>query len=182
MNDISGVPSSEQKIEDFDKTARNLVRDHVLRLTYTAHDMAPFARDLGYEGPPFVWNEEERRHRRARRGKDAAALPFTFRIGRAIASLRCRNMRPHTRRGKDAVALPFSFRRCPTKKGGLKLTQLSYRKFVPHEHFSKLRGNCRRLRNRVADMVRHHFCPPRVTLRRTADTIGAFCVRARRTW
>ena len=47
-------------------TARDLVRDHVLRLTYTAHDMAPFARDLGYDGPPFVWNQEERRHLRAR--------------------------------------------------------------------------------------------------------------------
>ncbi len=49
-----------------DKTARELVRDHVLRLTYTAHDMAPFARDLGYEGPPFIWDEEKRRHLRAR--------------------------------------------------------------------------------------------------------------------
>ena len=49
-----------------DKTARELVRDHVLRLTYTAHDMAPFARDLGYDGPPFIWDEEERRHLRAR--------------------------------------------------------------------------------------------------------------------
>ena len=47
-------------------TARALVRDHVLRLTYTAHDIAPFARDLGYHGPPFIWNEEERRHLRAR--------------------------------------------------------------------------------------------------------------------
>ncbi len=47
-------------------TARALVRDHVLRLTCTAHDMAPFARDLGYDGPPFIWNEEERRHLRAR--------------------------------------------------------------------------------------------------------------------
>ena len=47
-------------------SARHLVRDHVLRLTYTAHDMAPFARDLGYNGPPFVWNEEDRRHLRAR--------------------------------------------------------------------------------------------------------------------
>ena len=47
-------------------TARELVRDHVLRLTYTAHDMAPFARDLGYDGPPFVWDEEGRRHLRAR--------------------------------------------------------------------------------------------------------------------
>ena len=48
------------------KTAREIVSDHVLRLTYTAHDMAPFARDLGYDGPPFSWNEEERRHLRAR--------------------------------------------------------------------------------------------------------------------
>ena len=49
-----------------DKTARQIVREHVLELTYTAHDMEPFARDLGYEGPPFVWNEEDRRHLRAR--------------------------------------------------------------------------------------------------------------------
>ncbi len=48
------------------RTARDLVRDHVLRLTYTAHDLAPFARDLGYNGKPFIWNEEERRHLRAR--------------------------------------------------------------------------------------------------------------------
>ena len=49
-----------------DRTAADLVRDHVLRLTYTAHDMAPFARDLGHHGPPFPWDEEERRHLRAR--------------------------------------------------------------------------------------------------------------------
>ena len=49
-----------------DRTARELVRDHVLRLTYTANDMIPFARDLGYDGPPFIWDEEERRHLRAR--------------------------------------------------------------------------------------------------------------------
>lgn len=47
-------------------TARDLVRDHVLRLTYTAHDMALFAHNLGYDGPPFAWDEEERRQLRAR--------------------------------------------------------------------------------------------------------------------
>ena len=57
--------------DDYDRqfgntTARDLVRDHVLRLTYTANDMIPFARGLGYDGPPFIWNEEERRHLRAR--------------------------------------------------------------------------------------------------------------------
>ena len=49
-----------------EKTARELVRSHVLRLTFTSNDMAPFARDLGYRGSPFVWDAEERRHLRAR--------------------------------------------------------------------------------------------------------------------
>ena len=49
-----------------DQSAGDLVRDHVLRLSYTAHDMAPFARDLGYDGPPFTWDAEQRRHLRAR--------------------------------------------------------------------------------------------------------------------
>ncbi len=49
----------KHKIADF-------VRGEVLRLTYTAHDLEPFARDLGYDGPPFKWDEDDRRHRRAR--------------------------------------------------------------------------------------------------------------------
>jgi hypothetical protein len=32
----------------------------VLELTYTSHSLAPFARDLGYDGPPFGWDEERR--------------------------------------------------------------------------------------------------------------------------
>jgi hypothetical protein len=32
----------------------------VLELTYTAHDLAPFAADLGYTGPPFRWQPERR--------------------------------------------------------------------------------------------------------------------------
>jgi hypothetical protein len=47
-------------------TADDIIRDHVLRLTYTAHDMADFAADLGHIGPPFAWDEEERLHLRAR--------------------------------------------------------------------------------------------------------------------
>ena len=39
-----------------------LVVPRVLELTYTAWDLQPFAQDLGYDGPPFVW-DEERRHR-----------------------------------------------------------------------------------------------------------------------
>ena len=48
------------------KTAAEIVRDAVLELTYTAHDMAPFARDLGYDGPPFQWDEHRRRYLRAK--------------------------------------------------------------------------------------------------------------------
>jgi hypothetical protein len=32
----------------------------VLELTYTAWDLEPFARDCGYEGPPFRWDEARR--------------------------------------------------------------------------------------------------------------------------
>ena len=39
-----------------------LVVPRVLELTYTAHDLQGFAQDLGYDGPPFAW-DEERRHR-----------------------------------------------------------------------------------------------------------------------
>ena len=30
------------------RSAKLIIQDHVLRLTYTAHDLAPFARDMGY--------------------------------------------------------------------------------------------------------------------------------------
>jgi hypothetical protein len=52
-------------------TVADFVLPQVLALTYTAHDMAPFARDMGYVDasgqvlPPFVWNEDERRARLA---------------------------------------------------------------------------------------------------------------------
>ena len=39
-----------------------LVVPRVLELTYTAHDLKGFAADLGYQGPPFPW-DEDRRHR-----------------------------------------------------------------------------------------------------------------------
>jgi hypothetical protein len=36
------------------------IAPRVLALTYTAWDMAPFARDLGYHGPPSAWDGERR--------------------------------------------------------------------------------------------------------------------------
>ena len=55
-----------------DETIADFIRAEVLALTYTAHDMAPFARDMDYvDGagdvrPPFVWDAEDRAHRMAR--------------------------------------------------------------------------------------------------------------------
>lgn len=48
------------------QTLADFIRNEVLRLSYTAHDLAPFARDLSYTGAPFLWDEEDRRHRLAR--------------------------------------------------------------------------------------------------------------------
>ena len=54
------------------KSAAALIRDAVLELTYTAHDMAPFARNLGYVDeagtvkPPFIWDEDRRLRLRAK--------------------------------------------------------------------------------------------------------------------
>jgi hypothetical protein len=36
------------------------VQQRALELIYTSHSMRPFARDLGYEGPPFGWDEDRR--------------------------------------------------------------------------------------------------------------------------
>lgn len=50
----------------------DFIRAEVLALSYTAHDLAPFARDLGYvdaDGkvkPPFKWEPEDRAQRMAR--------------------------------------------------------------------------------------------------------------------
>lgn len=54
------------------KTAAEIVREAVLELTYTAHDMAAFARDMGHvdaDGevlPPFAWDEDRRLQLRAK--------------------------------------------------------------------------------------------------------------------
>ena len=54
------------------KTAEEIVREAVLELTYTVHDMAPFARDMGHvdaEGkvlPSFRWGDDRRRRLRAK--------------------------------------------------------------------------------------------------------------------
>jgi len=43
------------------QTYAELVVPRVLELTYTANELEGFARDLGYRGPPFAW-DDHRRH------------------------------------------------------------------------------------------------------------------------
>jgi hypothetical protein len=47
-------------------TIGDFVCEQVLRLSYTANDLATFAHDLGYDGAPFPWDAEDRRQRIAR--------------------------------------------------------------------------------------------------------------------
>jgi hypothetical protein len=39
-----------------------IISKKVLNLLYTSHSLTPFARDLGYDGPPFSWDPDERSH------------------------------------------------------------------------------------------------------------------------
>lgn len=67
------VPLQDYKRNFGPKSAADIVREEVLALTYTAHDMAPFARDMGFietttgeVKPPFIFNATDRLRRRAK--------------------------------------------------------------------------------------------------------------------
>lgn len=43
-----------------EETLWNWIQPRILELIYTAWDLEPFARDCGYEGPPFRWDDDRR--------------------------------------------------------------------------------------------------------------------------
>lgn len=49
----------------YTEVAMAFIVPRVLELTYTSHSMAPFAHELGYDGPPFAWDEYRRSQLRA---------------------------------------------------------------------------------------------------------------------
>jgi hypothetical protein len=55
MRQIPVLPPSSYSSSDLD-----FITPRVLELTYTSYSMAPFARDLGYNGQPFQWDEDRR--------------------------------------------------------------------------------------------------------------------------
>ena len=65
-------PERYEEVRFGPKTATEIVREAVLELSYTAHDMAPFARDMGHADeagevlPPFTWDADRRLRLRAK--------------------------------------------------------------------------------------------------------------------
>ena len=65
-------PERYEAVRFGSKTALQIVRGAVLELTYTAHDMGPFAREMGHVDeagevlPPFRWDEDRRMRLRAK--------------------------------------------------------------------------------------------------------------------
>ncbi|MGH8273265.1 MAG: Eco57I restriction-modification methylase domain-containing protein [Gammaproteobacteria bacterium] len=66
LEQLPMVPPEKYQEKMGDKVIADFIRGEVLHLSYTANDMAPFARDMGYDGEPFAWDEEDRRHRMVR--------------------------------------------------------------------------------------------------------------------
>ena len=73
LEQLPVVPFERYRTVSFGpKTAEEIVREAVLELTYTAHDMARFAHEMGHvdEGgevqPPFRWDAERRLNLRAK--------------------------------------------------------------------------------------------------------------------
>ncbi|HRK71711.1 MAG TPA: hypothetical protein PLA85_08990, partial [Micropepsaceae bacterium] len=89
------VPSDHYVCKFGKKSAADIVREDVLALTYTSHDMAPFARDMGYidrktgeAKPPFPWDPADRARRRARLDALYFMLYFPSETREELAALR----------------------------------------------------------------------------------------------
>ena len=55
LKQIPIIPPSVYEAADL-----SFIISRVLELTYTSNSMGPFARDLGFDGPPFKWDEDRR--------------------------------------------------------------------------------------------------------------------------
>lgn len=60
MRQLPVIPPEAYTPEDID-----YISSRVLELVYTANDMRPFARDMGYHGEPYLWDEQRRARLRA---------------------------------------------------------------------------------------------------------------------
>lgn len=58
----------------YSPTDLDFIVPRVVELTYTADDLAPFARDLNYDGAPFLWDPDRRALLRAELDANYAKL------------------------------------------------------------------------------------------------------------
>ena len=72
IRQLAVLPPSAYGTTFIDRSFIEFIEPRVLELVYTANDITPIARDCGYEGPPFSWNEDRRFQIRAE--LDAAFL------------------------------------------------------------------------------------------------------------
>lgn len=57
---ISNNIAKENILKCDNITSHNWLDQRILELTYTAWDLKPFAKDCGFDGPPFRWDEDRR--------------------------------------------------------------------------------------------------------------------------
>lgn len=55
LKQLPVIPPENYSQEDIE-----YISSRVLELVYTANDLKPFAEDMGYEGKPFIWDEQRR--------------------------------------------------------------------------------------------------------------------------
>jgi hypothetical protein len=55
VKQLTVLPPSAYEPQDV-----SFISPRVIELVYTSYDMEPFARDCGYDGPPFKWDEDRR--------------------------------------------------------------------------------------------------------------------------
>ena len=66
MEQLPVIPMLAYSRKFGEKTAEEIIRSHVLELTFAGEDMRAFGRDMGYEGEPFGWDVERREELRSR--------------------------------------------------------------------------------------------------------------------
>jgi hypothetical protein len=57
--------SFEQLLKVIFENDKSFIKPRVLELVYTSHSLRDFAKDMGYEGEPFGWDEERRANLKA---------------------------------------------------------------------------------------------------------------------
>ncbi len=109
MNQIAVLPPSSFRGNELE-----FIWTRVLELTYTAWDLKEFARDIGWHGPPFKWNQERRDvlraeldafffHKYLASANDGSWLPLAGHSSRQGGTNEIRRLKAHFSTPRQAV-------------------------------------------------------------------------------